>query len=234
MIEELAHLPAVPPLPEVAPVAVAPPSTATGPAHDYAFWERQWERFEKSGNLIALRDIADDAPRIFANQARARIAEIEAAQKLQTEEQERQMRGRAEARHRVEEEGLAKERAAAEQRVAAFRAEGRIKVDAEIFHGDSEPARDGWFKPGAGKTEWFKDLGAGPEMVVVPGDPVFAIGRFTLTFAEWDAAQAHPEWQKHSGIKPRNPDDRGWGRGNQPAIDVSWNDAKAYCAWLAP
>src|SRR5262249_22457614 len=47
------------------------------------------------------------------------------------------------------------------------------------------------------------------------------------------AAQAHPEWQKHSGIAPRKPSDHGWGRGNQPAIDVSWNDAKAYCAWLS-
>jgi hypothetical protein len=37
--------------------------------------------------------------------------------------------------------------------MAAFRAEGRIKVDAEIVHGDSEAARDGWFKPGAGKTD---------------------------------------------------------------------------------
>jgi hypothetical protein len=217
VIEELAHLPAVPPLPEAAPVAVAPAPTAAAPPHDYAFWERQWEKYETSGNLIALRVIADEAPRIFANQARARIAEIEAAQKLQAEERERQ----------------ARERAAIEQRTAAFRAEGRIKVDAELIHGDSEAARDGWFKPGAGKTEWFKDLDAGPEMVVLPGNPAFAIGRFTVTFAEWDAAQAHPEWQKHSGIAPRKQDDRGWGRGNQPAGYVSWNDAKAYCAWLS-
>ena len=235
MIEELAHLPAVPPLPEVAPVAVVPVSTAAGPAHDYAFWERQWERFEKSGNLIALRDIADEAPRIFANQARARIAEIEAAQKLPAEERERQTRESAEAkaRQRAEQERLAKERTAIERRTGAFRDEGRIKVDAEMFHGDSEAASDGWFKPGAGKTEWFKDLEAGPGMVVVPGDPAFAIGRFTLTFAEWDAAQAHPEWKKNSGIAPRKQDDRGWGRGNQPAGYVSWNDAKAYCAWLS-
>jgi formylglycine-generating enzyme required for sulfatase activity len=70
-------------------------------------------------------------------------------------------------------------------------------------------------------------------MVVVPGDPAFAIGRFTVTVAEWDAAQVHPEWQKHSSIAPRAPNDHGWGRGKQPAIDVAWNDAKAYCAWLS-
>jgi formylglycine-generating enzyme required for sulfatase activity len=132
-----------------------------------------------------------------------------------------------------EREHQARERTVAEQRVASFHAEGRIKVDATILHGDSEAAKAGWFKPGAGKSEWFKDLDNGPEMVVVAGDPAFAIGRFALTFAEWDAAQAHPEWQKHSGISPRKPNDYSWGRGKQPAIGVSWNDAKAYCAWLS-
>jgi formylglycine-generating enzyme required for sulfatase activity len=49
-------------------------------------------------------------------------------------------------------------------RAEQTRADGRIKVDAKIIHG----APDGWFKPGAGKTEWFKDYEHGPEMVVVP------------------------------------------------------------------
>jgi len=44
------------------------------------------------------------------------------------------------------------------------RAEGRIKVDAKVVHG----APESWFKPGNGKTEWFKDHVHGPEMVVVP------------------------------------------------------------------
>lgn len=29
------------------------------------------------------------------------------------------------------------------------------------------------------------------------------------------------------------PDDKGWGRGDRPVINVSWNDAKAYVAWLS-
>jgi formylglycine-generating enzyme required for sulfatase activity len=45
-----------------------------------------------------------------------------------------------------------------------MRAEGRIKVDAEIV----QNANGKWFLPGAGHTEWFKDHKAGPEMVVVP------------------------------------------------------------------
>ena len=49
-----------------------------------------------------------------------------------------------------------------------------------------------------------------------------AVGRFTVTFAEWDAAGlAH---------KPR---DQGFGRGRRPAINVSWEDARAYAGWLS-
>jgi formylglycine-generating enzyme required for sulfatase activity len=45
--------------------------------------------------------------------------------------------------------------------------------------------------------------------------------------------RAGPEWRKHAKLEPRKPSDHGWGRGKRPVIDVSWNDAKAYCAWLS-
>lgn len=104
-----------------------------------------------------------------------------------------------------------------------------------------------WLRPGDGKTEWFKDIDIGPEMVVVPagdftmgqadGDDdekpphkvtikaPFAVGRFAVTFDEWDAALAE------GGVnhKPES----NWGRGRQPVINVSWEDAKAYCALLS-
>jgi formylglycine-generating enzyme required for sulfatase activity len=51
-----------------------------------------------------------------------------------------------------------------------MRAEGRILVDAAFM----ENASGKWFKPGNGKTEWFKDHERGPEMVVVP------VGNFTM------------------------------------------------------
>jgi formylglycine-generating enzyme required for sulfatase activity len=48
-----------------------------------------------------------------------------------------------------------------------------------------------------------------------------------VTFAEWDACVAA------GGCNGHRPGDRGWGRGNRPVINVSWNDAKAYVAWLS-
>jgi formylglycine-generating enzyme required for sulfatase activity len=53
----------------------------------------------------------------------------------------------------------------------------------------------------------------------------FALGRCTVTFAEWDAALT-------SGAKLGRPSDRGWGRDRRPVIYVSWSDAQAYVAWL--
>jgi formylglycine-generating enzyme required for sulfatase activity len=53
----------------------------------------------------------------------------------------------------------------------------------------------------------------------------FAIGKYPVTFAEYDAFCEATERQK--------PDDSGWGRERRPVINVSWDDAKAYVAWLS-
>jgi formylglycine-generating enzyme required for sulfatase activity len=54
----------------------------------------------------------------------------------------------------------------------------------------------------------------------------FAIGRHEVTFNEWDRCV------DAGGCKHR-PDDRGWGRGDRPVINVGWSDAKAYLTWLS-
>jgi formylglycine-generating enzyme required for sulfatase activity len=113
--------------------------------------------------------------------------------------------------------------------------------------------------PGAQKT--FQDCWErrgkrflGPEMVVVPtgrfmmgalrGDeagrssdegPVhevhilrpFAVSKYPITFEEWDSAVTA------GGCNGHKPDDEGWGRGRRPVINVNWEDAKAYVAWLS-
>jgi formylglycine-generating enzyme required for sulfatase activity len=53
----------------------------------------------------------------------------------------------------------------------------------------------------------------------------FAVGKFDVTFGEWDKCTA-------AGACPRAADN-GWGRGNRPVINVTWDDAKLYTAWLS-
>jgi len=53
----------------------------------------------------------------------------------------------------------------------------------------------------------------------------FYIGKYETTFDEYDAFCEATGRSK--------PSDRGWGRGSNPVINVSWNDAIAYCNWLS-
>ena len=53
----------------------------------------------------------------------------------------------------------------------------------------------------------------------------FAMGKFEVTFEEYDRFAL--------ATGRRVPEDQGWGRGRQPVINVSWQDAKAYADWLS-
>ena len=98
----------------------------------------------------------------------------------------------------------------------------------------------------------FRDFDGGPSMVVVPagqfimGSPpgeanrednegprhkvtfanAFAVGRFEITFGEWDACAK-------ANACDNSAYDNGWPRGKRPAINISWLDAKQYVAWLS-
>ncbi len=54
----------------------------------------------------------------------------------------------------------------------------------------------------------------------------FAVGKFELTFAEWDVCAKYGECDP-------NISDSGRGRGKQPVINVDWDDAQRYVAWLS-
>ena len=99
----------------------------------------------------------------------------------------------------------------------------------------------------------FKECDTCPEMVVVPAgsftmgtpasepyrlkgeDPLhrvtlaklFAVGRFSVTFDEWDACVAD------GGCKDYKGGDRAPGRGRLPADDANFTDAQSYLAWLS-
>ena len=104
---------------------------------------------------------------------------------------------------------------------------------------------EGALKPG----ERFRECSVCPEMVVMPagsflmGTPggegsdderpqhaiaiakPFAVARLEATFAEWDACA-------DAGGCKLKPEDNGWGRGDQPVTNVSWDDTREYLAWL--
>jgi len=86
------------------------------------------------------------------------------------------------------------------------------------------PIPAGTFQMGSPDSEEGRFEDEGPQHWVTIPRP-FAIGRDEVTFDDYDRfAQA-------TGRKL--PDDSGWGRGNRPVINVSWQDAKAYAAWLS-
>src|ERR1700761_6692257 len=96
----------------------------------------------------------------------------------------------------------------------------------------------------------FRDCPDCPEMVEIPAgkfvmgssdsespdekpahevhlDKPIAVGKFEITFAEWDACAAG------GCVKNQRPRDEDWGRGRHPVVNVSWNDAKDYITWLS-
>jgi formylglycine-generating enzyme required for sulfatase activity len=56
--------------------------------------------------------------------------------------------------------------------------------------------------------------------------PSFSIGKYEVTFNEWDACVAGGGCKKH-------PSDKGWGHGRQPVINVNWDDTQQYVSWLS-
>jgi formylglycine-generating enzyme required for sulfatase activity len=97
----------------------------------------------------------------------------------------------------------------------------------------------------------FKDCAGCPQMTVIPageftmGSPSseqhrgseaqhrvtlvypFAVSTFEVTFDQWDRCV------RDGGCGGYRPDDEGWGRGQRPVMNISWENAKAYVAWLS-
>ncbi|MEL6980712.1 MAG: formylglycine-generating enzyme family protein, partial [Pseudomonadota bacterium] len=107
----------------------------------------------------------------------------------------------------------------------SFLAPIKMRHDEEISEGPELcviPA--GRFLMGSPAEEPERFDGEGPQHEVRIARP-FALGRYAVTFDEYDAFCA--------ATRARRPGDAGWGRGRRPAIKVSWKDADAYCGWLS-
>jgi formylglycine-generating enzyme required for sulfatase activity len=169
----------------------------------------------------------------------------------------------------IERLGLPKSPAAST--IEGTRTEGRILIEAAT----TQNANGKWFRPSAGRAEWFKDHGAGPEMVVVPagtfkmGSPedepereswqagtespqhevtiaqLFAVARYAITRGQFAAfvtatgrevREGAEVWQGDQWVHDLKASWRAPGffqDDSHPAVCVTWDDAKAYAAWLS-
>jgi formylglycine-generating enzyme required for sulfatase activity len=85
----------------------------------------------------------------------------------------------------------------------------------------------GYFLMGSPLVEAGRYSDEFPRRLVSIEQP-FAIGRFAVTFDEWEACVADKGCTGN-----QSPGDSGWGRGRRPVIDISWNDAQDYVTWLS-
>ena len=85
----------------------------------------------------------------------------------------------------------------------------------------------GAFTMGSPKSEAERSDGTEGPQHVVKFARSFAVGKFAVTFAEWDACATG------GGCGGYKPGDEGWGRATRPVINVSWDDAQGYAAWLS-
>ena len=207
--------------------------------------------------LQEARERAAEAERAAAAQTEREAAAIR--QRLeaerQAEEERRLAELQAQEQRRLVEEMFARERKQAEEKAVQERRQAETEparpawqqaILAAKSGKASQPVRDcpdcpemvvvpaGTFLMGSPATEAGRSNDEGPQHKVTFSRP-FALGRYEVTFAEWDACVAAggcnggrlsvQVWGRGS--------DQGWGRGRRPVINVSWRDTQAYVAWLS-
>ncbi len=124
------------------------------------------------------------------------------------------------------------------------------KSPGTVFRDEWTPAERRSSLPDVFQDEFLDERTLGPKMRLIPGGRYqmgsdksdsladsderprhwvnikpFAMGQYEVTFDEYDTFAVATD--------RRLPHDRGWGRGLRPVINVSWDDAKAYAAWLS-
>jgi formylglycine-generating enzyme required for sulfatase activity len=83
----------------------------------------------------------------------------------------------------------------------------------------------GSFLMGSAPAESYRQDNEGPQHEVMIAKS-FAVSEFELTFDEWDTCVDYGDCLAHTS-------DAGWGRGQLPVINVSWEDAQHYVDWLS-
>ena len=197
---------------------------------------RPWKRMAAAASALILGGYlvahhigeprrADEQAKIEADR---RQPEAEAKQRAdeQAKAEEDRKRAEADAKRRADEEAARRDPA-----LSVKPASGQSFRD-RLADGQPCPlcpemvvAPAGTFTMGSPPGERYRD--PGEVQVPVTITRPFAVGKFAVTFDQWDACVTD------GGCNRYQPRDQGWGRGNRPVINVSWDDAKAYAAWLS-
>ncbi len=214
------------------------------------------KEFDKADEYVSrIRGVWVDAPVLSGLEGRlseSRQEEAEKARQAAEEAKKRRQEEAEKARQAAEEAKKRRQEEAEKARQAAEEAKKRRQEqEAEKARQAAEEAKKRRQEQGVGRT--FRDCVECPQIVVVPsgsftmGSPSNEAGRYDdegaqhvvrieyrlavgvneVTFAEWAACVAG------GGCRGYRPDDEGWGRGNRPVINVSWNDAQSYVSWLS-
>ena len=103
-------------------------------------------------------------------------------------------------------------------------APGRVFRDCPDVCPEMVVVPSGSFTMGSPESEKNRDSNEGPQQGVTIARS-FAVGKFEVTFAEWDACVS-------AGGCSHRPETE-WGRGKQPVMRVSWYDTQQYVGWLS-
>jgi formylglycine-generating enzyme required for sulfatase activity len=194
---------------------------------------------DEQARADAAKRKADEDAKARADAERQRVALL-----AKQEEDRRRAEAAAAEKRRADEEAAARAKAETDARVRAEAA--RREPALSVVPGSGQSFRDrladgsecafcpemvvvpaGSFMMGSPESEAERRSAEGPQRRVTIAKP-FAVGKFEVTFAEWDACVAGRGCQSN-----RSPSDEGWGKDRRPVINVSWNDAKNYVAWLS-
>ena len=201
---------------------------------DASLWDKDFDKADEY--MSRIRGVWVDAPVLSSLEER-----LSAAREAERRREEAE-------RRRLEAE---RARLAAEEAKRRQAEQRRQEQEAEKARQAAEEAEKRRQEQGVDRT--FRDCVECPQMVVVPsgsftmGSPSNEAGRYDdegpqhvvrieyrlavgvneVTFAEWAACVAG------GGCGGYHPDDEGWGRGNRPVINVSWDDAQSYVSWLS-
>jgi formylglycine-generating enzyme required for sulfatase activity len=184
--------------------------------------ERAWKTATNENTVDAYKAYLGDESlgHRYAKKARRQILELEA-------QQERVKREAEEARRRLlapqDIHGWERSRVQAlQQEVAELLRKTTVFRD-QLNDGNEGPEMvlipAGRFRMGSPVEEPQRDNNEGPQHEVTFARP-FAIGRYAVTFAEYDAYCAATGCTK--------PSYNWWGRDQRPVINVSWKDATTY------